>query len=184
MRILGVDPGSRFTGYGCIEAEGRNLTHLGSGTLRVATEGREKDFPARLVELYRALSEVIGKYAPQIMVVERIFFAKNAMSALKLGQARGVVLFTGAQNHLEIAEYTPAEVKQAIGGHGRADKLQIAQMVQLLLGQKKSQMTFETHDASDALSLALCHAQITHSLRNRVARSALTPVKRTDILEP
>jgi len=110
--------------------------------------------PSRLKEIYIKLSEIIKRLKPQAVAVEKVFFAKNAVSALKLGQARGVVLLTGAIHDLEIYEYSVTEIKSVITGHGRADKDQVAKMLQMILGAQE----FETPDASDALALALGHA--------------------------
>src|SRR6185437_1375654 len=107
--------------------------------------------------IYEGLSKVIEEFKPQIMVIEKVFFAKNAVSALKLGQARGAAMLTGRIYELEIFEYSPTEVKQAIVGQGHADKDQVAKMVQLLIGKRE----FETSDASDGLALAICHAHAT-----------------------
>lgn len=164
-RILGIDPGSRLCGYGCIDVIGNQLQHVAQGTLRLV--GREQTpFEQRLLLLYEGLNAVIQKFKPKIMVVEKVFFAKNVVSALKLGQARGVVLLCGAANSLEVYEYSPTEVKQAITGYGRASKEQISKMVQLLIGKRE----FETADASDALALSICHA---HSSTNAYLKRAL-----------
>lgn len=156
MRILGVDPGSRLTGYGCVDLLGNQLRHVTHGTLRLSnTSGKTTiSLEDRLLSIYQGLSEVILKHRPQIMVVEKVFFAKNAVSALKLGQARGVAVVTGKIHALEICEYSPTEVKRAITGHGHADKEQVARMVQILVGRQ----AFDTPDASDGLALAICHA--------------------------
>lgn len=160
MRILGVDPGSRLTGYGCIDWEKQKLRHVAHGTLRLANTGGKATIPLemRLLSIYKGLTGVIQDTRPDVLVVEKVFFAKNAVSALKLGQARGAVILTGMIHDLSIVEYSPTEVKQAIVGHGGADKDQVAKMIQLLIGKQ----TFETADASDALALAICHA---HSSR-------------------
>jgi len=157
VRILGVDPGSRLTGYGCIDVIGNQIRHVGHGTLRLASTSGKATVPleARLLLLHGGLLDVIKEYRPQIMVVEKVFFAKNAVSALKLGQARGAVVLTGAMSSLTIVEYNPTEVKATVVGHGRADKGQVAKMVKLLTGCSD----FETYDASDAMALAICHAQ-------------------------
>ena len=159
MIILGVDPGSRLLGYGLVEKTGNQVRVIGHGTIRLFHK-EYKDIPvdettpSRLKEINIKLSEIIKTYRPQTMAVEKVFFAKNAVSALKLGQARGVVLLTGALHDLEIYEYSVTEVKSMITGHGRADKEQVAKMLQMILGPQE----FETPDASDALSLALAHA--------------------------
>ncbi len=152
MRVLGVDPGSRLTGYGCIDLIGNQLHLVTQGTLSVGQSNIALE--KRLLYIYRGLQEIIQKYRPQVMAVEKIFFAKNAISALKLGQARGVVVLTGSMNGLEIAEYNPTEVKASITGYGRAEKSQVAKMIQVLLGKQ----SFLTDDASDALALAIHHA--------------------------
>jgi len=159
MIILGVDPGSRLLGYGVIEKTGNQVRVIEHGTIRLFHK-EYKDLPvdettpSRLKEIFIKLSEVITRLKPTAVAVEKVFFAKNAVSALKLGQARGVVLLTGAIHDLEIYEYSVTEIKSMITGHGRADKEQVAKMLQMILGTQN----FETADASDALALALGHA--------------------------
>lgn len=155
MRILGIDPGSRLTGFGCVEVRGREIRHIASGTLRLSSGRGGGAFEARLLKLFDELERIISRHRPSILVVEKVFFAKNALSALKLGQARGVVLVAGARHSLDLAEYSPAEVKQAVTGSGQADKEQVLKMVRLMTGHE----SFASHDASDALALALCHAR-------------------------
>lgn len=159
MIILGVDPGSRLLGFGIIEKKGNVIRVLEHGTLRLFhKEYRDipvdETTPSRLKEIHLGLSELIRKHRPTVLAVEKVFFAKNALSALKLGQARGVVLLTGALHDLEVHEYAATEVKSRIAGHGRADKEQVARMLKLILGGQE----FETPDASDALGLAVAHA--------------------------
>ena len=159
MIILGVDPGSRLLGFGIIEKSGNTIRVLEHGTLRLFhKEYRDipvdETTPSRLKEIHLGLSQLILKHRPTVMAVEKVFFSKNALSALKLGQARGVVLLTGALHDLEIHEYAATEVKSRITGHGRADKDQVAKMLKLILGGQE----FETPDASDALGLAVAHA--------------------------
>ena len=159
MRILGIDPGSQLTGFGCIDWSregGERIRVVACGTLRLkAGADNERSLPERLLVLHRELSQQIELLKPQVMVIEKVFFAKNAVSALKLGQARGAALLTGAMHGLEIVEYNPTEVKAAVVGYGRADKAQVAKMVHLLTGHS----AFETADASDAVALALCHSR-------------------------
>lgn len=161
MRILGVDPGSRLTGYGCIDLVGNQIQHVAHGTLRLSNTGGKAVIPLeqRLLSIYEGLSEVIARHHPTIMSVERVFFAKNAVSALKLGQARGAVILTGMIHGLSIVEYSPSEVKSVVAGFGQADKQQVARMIQLLTGQKD----FATSDASDGLALAICHAHLSRA---------------------
>ncbi len=183
VRILGIDPGSRLCGYGVVDCDPRmkRITHVTHGTLRLSNTGGKAVIPLerRLLSIYEGLTRVIEEYRPTILSVERVFFAKNAVSALKLGQARGAVILSGAIHGLEIAEYSPSEVKSAIVGHGQADKFQVAKMVEVLLGRQ----TFATSDASDGLALAICHAQMvqlrssmTHDSTNH---SALGPIQRS-----
>ena len=157
MRVLGVDPGSRLTGFGCIEIRERRMVAVEHGTLRLAsTSGRQEvELEKRLLDLFQGLTEVIARTKPDVLVVERVFFAKNAVSSLKLGQARGVVIVCGAIQGLEIVEYSPTEVKRAVAGSGTADKVQLARVLEMILGRQE----FATADSSDALALAVCHGQ-------------------------
>src|SRR4051794_40887766 len=156
MRILGVDPGSRLTGYGCVDLAGNQLRHVTHGTLRLSNTGGKAVIPLeeRLLSIYEGLSAVIQEFRPRILSIEKIFFAKNAVSALKLGQARGAAILTGKIHSLNIVEYSPTEVKQVVTGYGRSDKEQVAKMVQIMIGPQN----FSTFDASDGLALAICHA--------------------------
>jgi crossover junction endodeoxyribonuclease RuvC len=165
MRILGVDPGSRLTGYGCIDFVGNQLRHVAHGTLRLANTSGRATVPleSRLLSIHEGLGEVIRQHRPAIMVIEKVFFAKNAVSALKLGQARGAAILTGMIHGLSIFEYSPNEVKQAVVGQGHADKEQVAKMVQLLTGCRQ----FETLDASDGLALAICHVYAARTEESR-----------------
>ncbi len=162
MRILGVDPGSRLTGYGCIDKVGNQLQHVAHGTLRLSkTSGKSiASFEDRLLSIYEGLSAIIQEFKPKVMVVEKVFFAKNALSALKLGQARGAVILTGKIHSLHIVDYSPTEVKRVVAGHGQADKEQVAKMIQILIGKQ----SFVTLDASDALALAICHAFVDRTI--------------------
>jgi crossover junction endodeoxyribonuclease RuvC len=161
MRILGVDPGSRLTGFGCVDLVGNQLVHVAHGTLRLSNTGGKAVIPLerRLLLVYEGLSEVILKHKPKVLAVEKVFFAKNAVSALKLGQARGAVILTGMIHGLKIVEYSPSEVKLTVVGHGAADKNQVAKMVALMTGAKD----FATSDASDGLALAICHALVSRT---------------------
>lgn len=156
MRILGVDPGSRLTGFGCIDLLGNQIRPVTYGTLRLSNTGGRAEIPLeeRLFKIFDGLSKIITEHKPDVVVVEKVFFAKNAVSALKLGQARGVVLLSARFHEVAVVEYSPSEVKSAVVGHGHADKDQVARFVQLLTGVKD----FATSDASDGLALAICHA--------------------------
>ena len=161
MRILGIDPGSRATGYGVIDKEGNRLIHVDNGVIPTGSDAPLSD---RLGIIYRELSQVIDRYRPAAMAVEQIFLAKNALSALKLGHARGVALLAGVHHDLAVFEYTALQVKSAVVGYGRAGKGQIQEMVKILL--KLPEIAQE--DASDALAVAICHAH-SASLNHRVA---------------
>jgi len=146
MRIIGIDPGSRLLGYACIDGK-KILCH---GTL-IKKEGTME---ARLQFLYEELCKVIREHKPTHLAIEKIFFAKNALSALKLGQARGVVLLAAAQYGLKVFEYSATEVKKTITGHGHAEKTTVAQWIKMFTGEA----VFQTLDSSDALAIALCHS--------------------------
>jgi crossover junction endodeoxyribonuclease RuvC len=151
MRVLGIDPGSRITGYGIIDKEGNRLIHVDNGAIFTDSH---KDFPLRLQRIYRGLTEVIERFTPDAVAVENIFFATNVQSALKLGQARGAAIVAGVNAGLPVFEYTALQVKQAVVGHGRADKQQVQKMLKVLLNLPE----VAQEDASDALATAVCHA--------------------------
>lgn len=151
MRILGVDPGTRITGYGIIEKAGNRLIHVDNGGIFTRADMALAD---RLKLIYDGLCDVIQKYDPDTIAVEQIFLAKNALSALKLGHARGIALLAGINHGLPLFEYSALQVKSAVVGYGKAEKVQVQQMVKLLL--KLPELAQE--DASDALAVAICHA--------------------------
>jgi crossover junction endodeoxyribonuclease RuvC len=150
MRILGIDPGSRITGYGIVEQSGNRLIHIDNGAIFTDTA---VDFPGRLKQIFDGLSEVIARYKPDGAAIENIFFASNAQSALKLGQARGAAIVAAVQCGLPVAEYSALQVKQAVVGQGRAQKEQVQKMLKALLGLPEIAQA----DASDALAVAICH---------------------------
>ena len=151
MRILGIDPGSRITGYGIIDKIGNRLCHVDNGAIFTDTSG---DFPRRLHRIFSGLTDVIQTYQPEAVAIEQVFLATNAQSALKLGQARGAAIVAGVTAGLPVHEYTALQVKQAVVGHGRAAKEQVQQMVKALLNLPEIAQA----DASDALAVAICHA--------------------------
>ncbi|MBI2981424.1 MAG: crossover junction endodeoxyribonuclease RuvC [Deltaproteobacteria bacterium] len=152
MRVLGIDPGSAVTGYGIVEKTGSQFRHVDNGTVRTS---RSSSFPRRLQEIFFEIGELILRSRPDVMAVEEVFFAKNPMSALKLGESRGVALLAAAQHNLTVHEYSTREVKQAVTGYGQASKEQIQKMVRQLLKLPE----VATEDASDALAVAICHLQ-------------------------
>jgi crossover junction endodeoxyribonuclease RuvC len=151
MRVLGIDPGSRRTGFAVVEREGSRLRPLAWGTIALG----DGALPDRLRTLYLAIEALVAEHGPTTVAVEGIFHAKNAGSALKLGHARGVALLVASLHELEVHEYAPAVVKRAVTSSGRADKTQVQYMVRLLLGLAET----PEEDAADALAVAICHAQ-------------------------
>jgi crossover junction endodeoxyribonuclease RuvC len=151
VRVFGIDPGSERTGYGCVETDGRRHRLVTCGAIKAAAGD---SFPDRLARIHRELSDRLAECRPDCVVVENLFYATNARSALKLGHARGVAILAAVDAGCPVLEYTPAEVKRAVVGYGRADKRQIQQMVKLLLGLDKAP---SPHDAADALAVAICH---------------------------
>lgn len=153
MRILGIDPGSHRTGWGVVEGVTGRLVCLGAGVVQARGESTAE----RLCSIHDGLSELLRRFAPEAVSVETVFHAKNAQSALVLGQARGVALLCAAQAGAAVFEYTAGQIKQAATGRGRAEKEQVQTMVRLVLGIDEALAL----DASDALAAALCHAQST-----------------------
>ncbi len=151
IRILGLDPGLRITGWGIIDVIGSTLSHIDHG---IVTSNNAEDLPSRLLSLYTQLNHVIQSYTPQEAAVEETFVNKNPLSALKLGIARGVVLLAPAQAGLSIGEYSANKIKKSVVGVGHADKAQVAMMVGRLLPKSRG----VAQDAADALAVAICHA--------------------------
>lgn len=149
-RILGIDPGSRITGFGIIEIQSRKAAYVTSGCIRLKTEA----MPVRLNEIFENVTEIIQQFQPTILSIEQVFVYRNASSALKLAQARAVAIVAAMQQNLSVHEYAPTKIKQTIVGTGHADKVQIQQMVKLLLNLPGTPQA----DAADALAIALCHS--------------------------
>ena len=147
--ILGIDPGSRITGYGIVEMRKSKVSYVASGCIRVG----ELELPVRLKNIFSRLSEIVADYQPTQVAIEKVFMSKNPDSAIKLGQARGVAMVACANYDLPLFEYSANEIKQAIVGRGHADKQQIQHMVNALLSSDEKQA-----DAADALAAAVCHA--------------------------
>jgi crossover junction endodeoxyribonuclease RuvC len=167
MRVMGVDPGSETTGYGIIESDSRNYKLIEYAGVRVPSR---LCFAERLLFISKKLEEVINRLAPQACAVEETFYAVNVKSALKLGEVRGVVLLAAARAGVEVFEYSPLEIKSALVGYGRAEKEQVQEMVRLLLKLKESPRPL---DASDALAVAICHANTSQT------RARLQPIERS-----
>jgi crossover junction endodeoxyribonuclease RuvC len=151
VRVLGIDPGSRFLGYGIVEESGGRLIHVGHGVIRA---GGSAPLAERLEQIFSELTAAIRLFVPDAVSVEGVFTFRNARSALILGHARGVALLVAAQTGLEVHEYPPARVKRAIGAGGNGGKEAVARMVTTLLGLPEK---LERSDAYDALAAAICH---------------------------
>jgi crossover junction endodeoxyribonuclease RuvC len=149
-RILGIDPGSRLTGFGVIEIHRRKTIYITSGCIRT----QSKDLPSRLQEIYTGINQIIAEYQPTVSAIEQVFVHRNPASAIKLAQARGVAIVACVQQGLLVNEYAPTQIKQAIVGKGHAEKVQVQHMVKVLLSLPGSPQ----EDAADALAIALCHA--------------------------
>jgi crossover junction endodeoxyribonuclease RuvC len=151
VRIFGIDPGSERTGYGCVETDGSRHHLVVCG----AIAARPSDaFPNRLARIHRELTALLAECRPECVAIENLFHANNVRSALKLGHARGVAMLAAVEAGCEVVEYTPAEIKRAVVGYGRAEKQQVAQMIKLLLGLDTPPAPY---DATDALAVAICH---------------------------
>ena len=155
-RVLGIDPGSRKTGYGVVEMTGNKVSHVDNGVIIVDTKA---PMPLRLRQIFDGLNDIVAEYRPDEVAVETVFLGKNVSSALKLGQARGVALVVAALGNLNCREFSPMEVKRAVAGTGRADKKQVQEMVRILLGLPE----IAQEDASDALAVAIA-ASMTREL--------------------
>jgi crossover junction endodeoxyribonuclease RuvC len=150
-RIIGVDPGSRVTGYGVIDADRGRLDFVACGVVKTTPD---HPFAYRLNEIFEGLNEVIQLTLPAVAAVEDVFLATNPRSALKLGHARGAAVVAAMQNGLEVHDYSPRQVKQAVAGYGQAEKIQVQHMIRVLLTLASS----PSPDAADALAVAICHA--------------------------
>ena len=160
MRILGIDPGFAIVGWGVIEYEASRFRVVGYGSIQTPAGMKLED---RLAAVYKELVEIIDKFTPDAMAVEELFFNTNLKTGIKVAQARGVILLAAVNKGIELAEYTPLQVKQAVTGYGRAEKNQVITMVTMLLGLAKPP---KPDDTADALAIAVCHA---HSGTSRLA---------------
>ena len=152
MRILGIDPGFAITGYSIIDYQGNKFKLIDSGA--VTTKAGES-FPLRLTKIYDDLSTIIDEYKPDAISVEELFFNNNVKTAINVAQARGVVLVVGCQKQIPTYEYTPLQIKQAVVGYGRADKIQVQKMVKTIL---KVENLPKLDDTTDSMAAAICHA--------------------------
>ena len=162
IRIIGIDPGLRRTGWGVIETLGNSLRFIASGTVR---SDDKADLASRLCQLHEGLSETMHAYMPDEAAVEATFVNKDATATLKLGQARGIAMLVPALAGLRVAEYAPNAVKKAVIGVGHGEKRQIHMMVKVLMPKA----SFDGDDAADALAIAICHAHHRQSAAGRLA---------------
>lgn len=164
-RILGIDPGSRITGFGIIDTRGYSASYVTSGCIRVP----EGDMPSRLKAIFSEITALITSAQPDEIAIEAVFMNRNADSALKLGQAQGAAICAGVMQSLPVTEYTPAQIKQGIAGKGNAEKHQVQHMVKALLALDGGPQA----DAADALAVALCHSHLRNSGYSRAVAGAL-----------
>ena len=172
MKVFGVDPGSRRTGYGCIDTDGSRHHLVTCGAIATSPTAT---FPEKLLTIYQGLGRLLAEHRPDCVAVENVFHATNVRSALVLGHARGVALLAAVEGHYPLFEYTPAEIKRAVVGYGRAEKHQVGEMVRLLLGLAKAP---QPHDAADALAVAICHVHSAGGVAQHAAE-ARVPGRRT-----
>jgi crossover junction endodeoxyribonuclease RuvC len=168
VRIFGIDPGSDRTGYGCVDTDGSRHRIVTCGAIRASGAA---SFSEKLLAIHTELASLLRDHRPDAVAIENLFHSANVRSALKLGHARGVAMLAAAEAGLPIAEYTPAEIKRAVVGYGRAEKAQVQQMVKLILGLATAPTP---HDAADALAVAICHA---HARPMSALVAALPPAK-------
>jgi crossover junction endodeoxyribonuclease RuvC len=172
MRVLGIDPGTRATGYGVVGEESVSNRHqiyfIGAGTIKTS---KRFSLPKRLRQIFDGLTEVISDFQPDAIAVENTFLSNNFVTALKLGQACGVALLSAELSGLKVYEYTPSEIKLAVVGHGAAEKEQVQKMVGYLLGSKCVGLD-DSHHASDALAVAICHLHSRHLREINISKAA------------
>lgn len=155
--ILGIDPGSRITGYGLIRQIGQKIEYLDSGCIRTSPEG---ELSQKLLQIYDGICQLMDHYSPEEVAIEQVFMHQNPNSALKLGHARGVAMVAAASHRVKVSEYSAREIKQAVVGYGAAEKAQVGHMVVQLLALNSAPQT----DAADALAIAICHSYRRHNL--------------------
>ncbi len=168
---MGIDPGSRITGYGIVDMDGPRSRHIASGCIQT---GSDRPLPERLKTIFEGLTAVIQSWQPAEVAVEQVFMHHNPDSALKLGQARGAALCAVVLAGLPVSEYAPRAIKQAVVGSGAADKSQVQRMVALLLSLPESPQA----DAADALAVAICHGHTRQTLHRFGSAAVLTRRRR------
>jgi crossover junction endodeoxyribonuclease RuvC len=169
--ILGIDPGSRITGYGLIKESNRKIEYLDSGCIRTTVTA---DLSQKLLQIYDGICQLMDHYSPDEVAIEQVFMHENASSALKLGHARGVAMVAAASHRVKINEYSAREIKQMIVGYGAAEKSQMGHMVVQLLALNSAPQ----QDAADALAIAICHSHMRNNLSSVIGRRGLRRRKR------
>lgn len=169
-RIIGIDPGSRVTGYGIVDFRGERGAHVASGCVEAAGDALAE----RLMSIFQGVAELLAAHDPQEMAVEQVFVRRNAASALKLGQARGVAVLAGVSRELPVYEYSATQIKQAVTGRGHGAKVQVQHMVRVLLSLSDPPRA----DAADALAVALCHGHTRRTLGRMRAAGLGTGLRR------
>ncbi len=168
IRVLGIDPGSRSCGYGIVDGRGNRVSYVTSGTI---VSNPRNSLPEKLNDIYIGILRVIDDYNPTVVSVEEMFFAKNAKSAIKLGQSKGIAVLAAAQRGIQVSEYAPTRVKLALTGRGRAGKNELQKMLSYILGIDG----FGSTDESDALAIAICHLNLSrYGLFNNSVRNGMT----------
>jgi crossover junction endodeoxyribonuclease RuvC len=163
ITILGIDPGSRITGYGLIKQIGQKIEYLDSGCIRTAPDD---ELSQKLLKIYNGICDLMDQYAPQEVAIEQVFMHQNPSSALKLGQARGAALVAAASHRISVSEYSARAIKQTVVGYGAAEKVQVGHMVVHLLSLNSTPQS----DAADALAIAICHSHMRHQMVHTVRR--------------
>lgn len=170
--ILGIDPGSRITGYGLIKQTGQKVEYIDSGCIRTSPDG---ELSQKLLQIYNGICELMDKYSPDEVAIEQVFMHQNPSSALKLGHARGVAMVAAASHRVVVSEYSARAIKQTVVGYGAAEKAQVNHMVVHLLGLNSAPQ----NDAADALAIAICHSHMRHSLSAVLGKRSSSVRRRT-----
>ncbi len=170
--ILGIDPGSRITGYGVIKETNRTIEYIDSGCIRTSTEG---ELSHKLLQIYDGICQLMDHYSPTEVAIEQVFMHQNPSSALKLGHARGVAMVAAASHRIKISEYSAREIKQSVVGYGAADKEQVGHMVVHLLKLNRAPQK----DAADALAIAICHSHMRNGLSSLGSKQRISRRRRT-----
>lgn len=165
--ILGIDPGSRITGYGLIRQIGQKIEYVDSGCIRTTPTG---ELSQKLLQIYDGVCQLMDHYSPEEVAIEQVFMHQNPNSALKLGHARGVAMVAAASHRVKVSEYSAREIKQTVVGYGAAEKAQVGHMVVSLLSLNKAPQT----DAADALAIAICHSHMRHKLSAIIGNTSVS----------